>query len=262
LTNVDDTSDANKPVSSATQTALNLKANIADPTFTGTVSAASISTTGTITGNSYQSSGTGIDISFGPNITTGSIHIGVAQTSGDINLGTGTDRTAAGNIYIGTGGTAGGINIGRSNVVSIVNSATPTLTINRPIAPSYLPSGIGETNIGYQQLLTNNTYTTASTGSFEVMNTGAIVAGVWMVEGCFVFSGATGGGRRMGLNTASAVLLDTRTQGVATGSFAQLQVSSIFSFSTSTTVYLNINITAALGAAGTNISTLRWTRLA
>ena len=38
LSNVDNTSDANKPVSTATQTALNLKANLASPTFTGTVS--------------------------------------------------------------------------------------------------------------------------------------------------------------------------------------------------------------------------------
>jgi hypothetical protein len=37
LSNVDNTSDANKPVSTATQTALNLKANLASPTFTGTV---------------------------------------------------------------------------------------------------------------------------------------------------------------------------------------------------------------------------------
>lgn len=36
LGNVDNTSDANKPVSTAQQTALNLKANIASPTFTGT----------------------------------------------------------------------------------------------------------------------------------------------------------------------------------------------------------------------------------
>jgi len=35
LGNVDNTSDANKPVSSAQQTALNLKANLAGPTFTG-----------------------------------------------------------------------------------------------------------------------------------------------------------------------------------------------------------------------------------
>jgi hypothetical protein len=38
LGNVDNTSDANKQVSTATLTALNLKANLASPTFTGTVS--------------------------------------------------------------------------------------------------------------------------------------------------------------------------------------------------------------------------------
>ncbi len=38
LGNVDNTSDANKPVSTAQQTALNLKAPLASPTFTGTVS--------------------------------------------------------------------------------------------------------------------------------------------------------------------------------------------------------------------------------
>lgn len=40
LGNVDNTSDANKPVSTAQQTALNLKANLAGPTFTGTVTMA------------------------------------------------------------------------------------------------------------------------------------------------------------------------------------------------------------------------------
>ena len=35
LVNVDNTSDLNKPVSTATQTALNLKADLASPTFTG-----------------------------------------------------------------------------------------------------------------------------------------------------------------------------------------------------------------------------------
>ena len=37
LANVDNTTDASKPVSTATQTALDLKANLANPTFTGTV---------------------------------------------------------------------------------------------------------------------------------------------------------------------------------------------------------------------------------
>jgi hypothetical protein len=35
---MDNTSDANKPVSAAAQTALDLKANLTSPTFTGTVS--------------------------------------------------------------------------------------------------------------------------------------------------------------------------------------------------------------------------------
>lgn len=42
LGNVDNTSDANKPVSTATQTALNLKSNLASPTFTGTVTTPAI----------------------------------------------------------------------------------------------------------------------------------------------------------------------------------------------------------------------------
>jgi hypothetical protein len=41
LSNVDNTADAGKPVSTATQTALDAKAPIADPTFTGTVSGVS-----------------------------------------------------------------------------------------------------------------------------------------------------------------------------------------------------------------------------
>ena len=37
LGSVDDTSDANKPISSATQTALDAKAPLTSPSFTGTV---------------------------------------------------------------------------------------------------------------------------------------------------------------------------------------------------------------------------------
>ena len=49
LGNVDNTSDANKPVSTATQTALDLKANLASPTFTGTVVLPSTTSIGTVT---------------------------------------------------------------------------------------------------------------------------------------------------------------------------------------------------------------------
>ena len=48
LSNVDDTSDAAKPISSLTQTALNLKAPILSPTFTGLLTCADIKTSGDI----------------------------------------------------------------------------------------------------------------------------------------------------------------------------------------------------------------------
>ena len=49
LGNVDNTSDANKPVSTATQTALDLKSPLASPTFTGTVTAADLTVSGNLT---------------------------------------------------------------------------------------------------------------------------------------------------------------------------------------------------------------------
>lgn len=60
LGNVDNTSDANKPISTATQTALNLKANLASPSFTGNVvaesSAASLGISALLGGNyGYES---------------------------------------------------------------------------------------------------------------------------------------------------------------------------------------------------------------
>jgi hypothetical protein len=48
LANLDNTSDANKPVSTATQTALDAKAPLASPTFTGTVSASTVSVSGNL----------------------------------------------------------------------------------------------------------------------------------------------------------------------------------------------------------------------
>ncbi len=69
LGDVDNTSDANKPVSTATQTALNLKANLSSPTFTGTVTtpalvvgispnAIQVDTTGATTGQVLKFDGT------------------------------------------------------------------------------------------------------------------------------------------------------------------------------------------------------------
>ena len=63
LGNVDNTTDANKPVSTATQTALDLKAPIASPTFTGTVTlgaVGSVSITGGSNGQVLTTNGLGV----------------------------------------------------------------------------------------------------------------------------------------------------------------------------------------------------------
>jgi len=65
LANVDNTSDANKPVSTATQTALNLKANLNAPTFTGTVTSSNdlvVDGNLTVNGTTFNASSTSITI--------------------------------------------------------------------------------------------------------------------------------------------------------------------------------------------------------
>jgi hypothetical protein len=64
LGNVDNTSDANKPVSTAQQTALDLKAPKADPTFTGTATTSDLVVNGdfTVNGTNFSASATSITI--------------------------------------------------------------------------------------------------------------------------------------------------------------------------------------------------------
>ena len=64
LENVDNTSDINKPISTATQTSLNLKANLLSPTFTGTVSGITATMVGAPNG-----SGNSTGINTGDNAT-------------------------------------------------------------------------------------------------------------------------------------------------------------------------------------------------
>ena len=150
LGNVDNTSDANKPVSTAQQTALDLKANLSGPTFTGTVGGITKSMVGlgnvdntadadkpisTDTQTALDLKAPKADPTFtgtlvlpstvnGPSISTsvnllfptqgGHITLGGSQTTGNLTLGGGATRTT-GVIGIGTGATTSGtktINVG------------------------------------------------------------------------------------------------------------------------------------------------------
>jgi len=92
LGNVDNTSDANKPVSTATQTALNLKANLANPSFTGTVNTGNLTVSGnlTVTGSTTTQSTQNLSVAnpliyVGENNQANIIDIGIV---GSFNNGT------------------------------------------------------------------------------------------------------------------------------------------------------------------------------
>jgi hypothetical protein len=122
LANVDNTSDANKPVSTATQTELDLKAPKASPTFTGTVVLPAVTAGGSIvptTDNTFDlGSPTNMwkDIYVGP----GSLYVngqkvlqdesGAIVVSADINENLGLRTSGSGNIEFDPTGT-GSINI-------------------------------------------------------------------------------------------------------------------------------------------------------
>ena len=83
LGNVDNTSDANKPISNATQTALDLKAPKAAPTFTGTTTTADLTVTGnlTVNGTTTTVSSTNLEV------TDPLIYIGTGNSANSKDLG-------------------------------------------------------------------------------------------------------------------------------------------------------------------------------
>ena len=129
LANVDNTTDASKPVSTATQTALDLKAPKADPTFTGTLVLPS-----TVNGPSISTS---VNLLFPTQ--GGHITLGGSQTTGNLTLGGGASRTT-GVIGIGTGATTSGtktINVGTDSTggtteitIGSSSGATSNITLN------------------------------------------------------------------------------------------------------------------------------------
>lgn len=128
LANVDNTSDANKPVSTAQQTALNLKANIESPTFTGTVTAPTFS--GALSGNAATATKwqTARTITLNGDLT-GSVSI---DGSADVIL---SAAVAANSIALGTD-TTGNYVAGNTAGTGIVVTGTegegwiPTITLS------------------------------------------------------------------------------------------------------------------------------------
>lgn len=101
LGNVDNTSDANKPVSTATQTALNLKADLASPALTGTptaptaafgTSTTQIATTAFVAAQAFSSTLPGQTGNSGKYLTTN----GTTASWGDVSAATFQEFTSSG----------------------------------------------------------------------------------------------------------------------------------------------------------------------
>lgn len=122
LGNVDNTSDANKPVSTAQQTALDLKANLASPTFTGTVTAPNISNAGgqaltvTPTGNatSTKSSLSVQGAALQSSVREFLVNLGMTS---NVGTGVGTPNGDKVTLYSGISGASGTGDIWAANIL-------------------------------------------------------------------------------------------------------------------------------------------------
>ena len=187
LGNVDNTSDANKPVSTAGQTALDLKANLAGPTFTGTVAAVNLTLSGdlTVNGTTTTINSTTLTVD-DKNIELGSVASPTDSTAdgGGITLKGATDKTL--------------------NWVDATDAWTSSEDFNLLTGKVYEINGTS--------VLSSTTLGSGVTGS-SLTSLGTIATGVW--QGTLI--GSTYGGT--GVNNGSSTI----TLGgnlVTSGSFA------------------------------------------
>lgn len=123
LNNVDNTTDVNKPVSTAQSTAIGLKANIASPVFTGNVTGLGIAT-----GTSFNAI-TGLSVAVGATPGTASAgsaftaargdHVHPAQTTITGNAGTVTNATLSTALTVNTGTVTVSGNVANTSVLTL-----------------------------------------------------------------------------------------------------------------------------------------------
>jgi len=185
LGNVDNTSDASKPISTATQTALNAKAPLASPTFTGTVTVPTPTNTTDAATKAYVDSHTGTSVAVQDEGTT--------LTSAATNLnfvGSGVTATNTGsNVTVTV--SAGGGSLGSATPQALGTATAGTSSSAAHEDHVHPTTGLAlATGGGLETISTNTTATGAVTlnlangNVFSLTLTGNVT---------FTFSGATSG---------------------------------------------------------------------
>jgi hypothetical protein len=195
LANLDNTSDANKPVSTATQTALDLKANLANPTFTGTVNAAALTLSGDLTVNGTTTTVNSTTV----NVTNAFVFEGTTADAFETTL-TITDPTADRTITLPD--STGTVALTSDLSSFITASSTDTLTNKTLTSPKINENVVltatatelnyvdGVTSAIQTQLDDKSTASKTETLTNKTI-TSPVVSGLTLSDSSIVFEGAT-----------------------------------------------------------------------
>ena len=163
LANVDNTTDANKPVSTATQTELNLKAPLASPTFTGTVTipaGASISGFAPLADPAFTGTATAVNLTISGDLTVNGTTTNINSTNlvvEDKNIVLGDAATPTDTTADGGGITLKGATDKTFNWVDATDAWTSSEHINLASAKSLYLNGTLLKDV--TETLTNKTLT-------------------------------------------------------------------------------------------------------
>lgn len=195
LSNVDNTSDAGKPVSTATQTALDLKAPIASPTFTGTVSGVTPAMVGlgNVTNTSdankpvstAQQTALNLKADLASPTFTGTVTLPSGQVVNGVTLTTGggtSNFLRADGTYAAPPGGGGAVWGAITGTLSSQTDLNTALTGKAAIAGQAFTGAISATNLsgtntGDQTITLTSEATGSGTGSFAVTLANSAVIG-------------------------------------------------------------------------------------
>lgn len=200
--------------------------------------------------------------------TAGLVGLGDSMGSGEVRLGradAGATSTAI-NIGVGTGSTSL-ITLGRGSLITIQNSATiPTITLARPITPSYTPSSILSTTLGYTDFPVAGSFGTLGTTASNIAQF-SIGAGVWDVKArvrITSIASVAGNFFRLGFTSSASSL------GTLYGDFNQdgisgnvnILLSGTFAVNATTTIYVRGFCNSAGGGGACDVCDVIATRIA